>query len=120
MSKTTQVRQEAAKKATTNAKKRRIPIIDDINDWMDSKAAARAEYYAKKRSRSFDTSDGRPSALDTLSHVSNTVMGLPSDVINTVRGRKQVNWDETDNETLGPGTSRTVGKRKPYYRSRKK
>lgn len=100
------------------AKKKRIPIVDDVNDYIDSKAAATQEYYTKKKNRSFDTSDGRPSAIDTLTHVTNHAAGFLSDVINPIRGRRIVGRDETDNETLG--NSKTGGTRAPYYGTKKK
>lgn len=106
-------------KKTIKIPKPRVPILDDINDWIDSKAGATDEYYTKKKNRSFDTEDGRPSAMDTLSHVSNTIMTLPSDVLSAVRGRKQVRGDETDNETYNE-RSDTVGTKKPYYKVRKR
>lgn len=89
-------------------------LVGKVMDWVDSKASATGEYYDKRDQRLMPTSDGRPGAKETLSHVTNVIASAVSGALNPILGRKMPRGNETNENSLAPGG----GTKPPYYGQR--
>ena len=89
-------------------------LVGKVMDWVDSKASATDEYYDKRDQRVMPTSDGRPGAKETLSHVSNVIASAVSGALNPILGRKVPRGNETNAGSLRDGG----GSKPDYYGTR--